>query len=154
LLIFDDPFDDDGVFEVDTNQDNEPDDGLTDVHDKVYANVPEETHMLAPVANCEFCHAGTSLKHLDFAAVVVKSFSPLLTRLWNWLCCGLALILYFRFNVRFFNGPFSFTSLTVIWTVEPPIRGTMGYTLSELMVKYSRKFPILHYYNNYFFLYP
>lgn len=93
MLILDDPFDDDGMSEVDTNQDNEPDDGLTDVHDKVYANVPEETHMLAPVANCEFCHAGTSLNHLDFAAVVVKSISPLLTRLWNWLGCGLALML-------------------------------------------------------------
>ncbi|EEE60808.1 hypothetical protein OsJ_14407 [Oryza sativa Japonica Group] len=81
----------------------------------VYSNIPQCTHMLKPVENCQFCNAKkfehetkgfccrngqTRLAHQDTP--------PELMRLWT---SNDSYAQHFRNNIRFFNGHFSFTSL-------------------------------------------
>jgi hypothetical protein len=94
------------------------DDSIPDVNDpyeKVYANIPSETHLQDPIENCEHCNAkkfvseppGFSCRsskiHLS-----IRETPPELMRLWT---SSNADARYFRGNIRFFNGHFSFTSL-------------------------------------------
>jgi hypothetical protein len=88
---------------------------VPDPYDKVYSNIPEETHSLDIVADCVyckakkfqyeppgfFCHNG----QIDLAPIETP---PQLRRLWE---CSDADARHFRDNIRFFNGHFSFTSL-------------------------------------------
>ncbi|KAL6592973.1 hypothetical protein ACP70R_049269 [Stipagrostis hirtigluma subsp. patula] len=132
--------DDDGViFEEDdeeqegylfAGQDEEPDDDVEmggteddstsiptvpDPYDKVYSNIPAETHSLKPVVNCKHCNA----KRFEYepAGFCCRSGKvhlstpdtpPELMRLWSSADSDAK---HFRENIRFFNGHFSFTSL-------------------------------------------
>jgi hypothetical protein len=53
--ILDDEIDED--IEIDGTQDESTATDLPDPYDKVYSNVPEETHMLKSVPNCGYCTA-------------------------------------------------------------------------------------------------
>ncbi|XP_024315925.1 uncharacterized protein LOC100821537 isoform X4 [Brachypodium distachyon] len=88
-----------------------------DPYDYVYSDIPERTHVLKPVPDCEYCGA----KKFEYE---VKSFCcregkvrlvnpepPLeLRRLWSSEDTDAK---HFRDNIRFFNGHFSFTTLGV-----------------------------------------
>ena len=91
----------------------EPD--ILDPFGAVYANVKDETHMLKPVDNCEFCDA----KKFEFeskgfccrsGAIHLSSADtpPELMRLWD---SSDADARHFREHIRYFNGHLSFTSL-------------------------------------------
>ncbi|WVZ95702.1 hypothetical protein U9M48_041434 [Paspalum notatum var. saurae] len=100
--------------------DQTPDDFATipevpDQYDKVYSNIPQETHMLKPVPNCMhynavkfeheppgFCCRNGKIK------LSQQTTSDELVRLWS---SADADARHFRDNIRFFNGHFSFTSL-------------------------------------------
>ncbi|WVZ67189.1 hypothetical protein U9M48_016306 [Paspalum notatum var. saurae] len=86
-----------------------------DPYDKVYSNIPKETHMLKPVADCKHCSA----KKFEYepprfccrsGKIDLSSHdTPLeLRRLWD---SADADARHFRDNIRFLNGHFSFTSL-------------------------------------------
>ncbi|KAL6839328.1 hypothetical protein ACP4OV_031000 [Aristida adscensionis] len=88
---------------------------MNDPYDKVYSNMPQDTHNLEPVQNCgyynakkfqyepeEFCCRGGKIQ------LVEPETPPELMRLWS---SADADAKHFRENVRFFNGHFSFTSL-------------------------------------------
>ncbi|WVZ87231.1 hypothetical protein U9M48_033904 [Paspalum notatum var. saurae] len=88
---------------------------IPDPYDKVYSNIPEETHMLKLVANCGHCTA----KKFEYeppgfccrsGKIKISSHdTPLeLRRLWDSADANAS---HFRDNIRFFNGHFSFTSL-------------------------------------------
>ncbi|ONM53414.1 hypothetical protein ZEAMMB73_Zm00001d019617 [Zea mays] len=102
--------------EIDETQDAftvNPD--VPDLYDKVYSNIPEETHLLSTVADCDYCKAkkfqyeppGFCCRNgqIDLAPFETP---PQLRRLWE---CSDADARHFRDNIRFFNGHFSFTSL-------------------------------------------
>ncbi|KAL5648116.1 hypothetical protein ACJX0J_042471, partial [Zea mays] len=102
--------------EIDETQDAftvNPD--VPDLYDKVYSNIPEETHLLSTVADCGYCKAkkfqyeppGFCCRNgqIDLAPFETP---PQLRRLWE---CSDADARHFRDNIRFFNGHFSFTSL-------------------------------------------
>ncbi|AQK61876.1 hypothetical protein ZEAMMB73_Zm00001d012946 [Zea mays] len=84
-------------------------------YDKVYSNIPKETHLLNAVADCDYCKAkkfqyeppGFCCRNgqIDLAPFETPSQ---LRRLWE---CADADARHFRDNIRFFNGHFSFTSL-------------------------------------------
>ncbi|AQK71525.1 hypothetical protein ZEAMMB73_Zm00001d016710 [Zea mays] len=88
---------------------------VPDPYDKVYSNIPKETHLLNAVADCDYCKAkkfqyeppGFCCRngHIDLAPFETPSQ---LRRLWE---CADADARHFRDNIRFFNGHFSFTSL-------------------------------------------
>ncbi|KAL5647921.1 hypothetical protein ACJX0J_042276, partial [Zea mays] len=88
---------------------------VPDPYDKVYSNIPEETHSLDIVADCVHCKAkkfqyeppGFYCRNgqIDLAPFETP---PQLRRLWE---CSDADARHFRDNIRFFNGHFSFTSL-------------------------------------------
>ncbi|WVZ92951.1 hypothetical protein U9M48_038981 [Paspalum notatum var. saurae] len=88
---------------------------IPDPYDKVYSNIPEETHMLKPVDNCGHCTAKKfeyeppgfcyrngkiKLSHQDTI--------PELRKLWESADTNAR---HFRDNIRFLNGHLSFTSL-------------------------------------------
>ncbi|ONM25571.1 hypothetical protein ZEAMMB73_Zm00001d007023 [Zea mays] len=88
---------------------------VPDPYDKVYSNIPEETHSLDIIADCVYCKAkkfqyeppGFCCRNgqIDLAPFETP---PQLRRLWE---CSDADARHFRDNIRFFNGHFSFTSL-------------------------------------------
>jgi len=86
-----------------------------DLYDAVYANMPEDTHMLELVENCPECNA----KKFEFEPpgfcccsgkikLSTPDTPPELMRLWS---SSDADARHFRVNSRFFNGHFSFTSM-------------------------------------------
>ena len=88
---------------------------VSDPYDAVYANMPEDTHMLEPVENCPKCNA----KKFEFEPpgfccrsgkieLSTPDTPPELMRLWSSSDSDAR---HFRANSRFFNGHFSFTSL-------------------------------------------
>ncbi|AQK86929.1 hypothetical protein ZEAMMB73_Zm00001d038566 [Zea mays] len=102
--------------EIDETQDAftvNPD--VPDLYDKVYSNIPEETHLLSTVADCDYCKAkkfqyeppGFCCRNGQINLAAFET--PLqLRRLWE---SADADARHFRDNIRFFNGHFSFTSL-------------------------------------------
>ena len=106
----------DDDIEIDEIQDSSnatPD--VPDPYDKVYSNIPEETHSLNNIADCEHCTAkkfqyeppGFCCRSgkIDLAPLDTP---PQLRRLWE---CADADARHFRDNIRFFNRHFLFTSL-------------------------------------------
>jgi hypothetical protein len=111
--------DDEEGFDVEHSLDkDEQDNSEPDVpypYDKVYANVPSESHMLPSVPNCKQCNAKKFEGEPPPDSVVgVERFiltpetPPVLMRLWS---SSDANARHFRANIRYFNGHFSFTSL-------------------------------------------
>jgi hypothetical protein len=107
--------DEDEQTDVDTyeQENHEPD--VPDPYDRVYANVPSESHMLPLVPNCKHCNA----KKFDgeppgFCCRGGKihlsspETPPELMRLWS---SSDADARHFRANIRYFNDHFSFMSL-------------------------------------------
>ncbi|ONM27260.1 hypothetical protein ZEAMMB73_Zm00001d007637 [Zea mays] len=101
--------------EIDGTQDESTATDLPDPYDKVYSNVPEETHMLKSVPNCGYCTA----KKFEYeppgfccrggkVELAPLETPPQLRRLWDSTDSDAR---HFRDNIRFFNGHFSFTSL-------------------------------------------
>ena len=99
--------------DVDDDSGSIPD--VSDPYDAVYANMPEDTHMLEPVENCPECNA----EKFEFEPprfccrsgkikLSTPDTPPELMRLWS---SSDADARHFRANNRFFNGHFSFTSL-------------------------------------------
>src|SRR4051812_42280828 len=90
---------------------------VPDPYDRIYQNIPESTHTLAPKPDCKHCGA----KRFEYET--------------NGFCCQSGKIklaqsdpplelqmlytssdrdaVYFRDNIRYFNGHFSFTTLGV-----------------------------------------
>lgn len=99
--------------DADVQDNSEPD--VPDPYDRVYANLPSESHMLKSVENCKHCTAKriegeppgfccrSGQIHLE-----TPDPPPALRRLWS---SSDADARHFRANIRFFNGHFSFTSL-------------------------------------------
>ena len=88
---------------------------MPDPYDKVYSNIPEETHMLKHVPDCGYCTA----KKFEYeppgfccrggkVELAPLDTPPQLRRLWDSADSDAR---HFRDNIRFFNGHFSFTSL-------------------------------------------
>ena len=88
---------------------------MPDPYDKVYSNIPEETHMLKHVPDCGYCTA----KKFEYeppgfccrggkVELAPLETPPQLRRLWDSADSDAR---HFRDNIRFFNGHFSFTSL-------------------------------------------
>ncbi|ONM56375.1 hypothetical protein ZEAMMB73_Zm00001d021143 [Zea mays] len=101
--------------EIDGTQDESTATGLPDPYDKVYSNVPEETHMLKSVPNCGYCTAKKFeyeppgfCCHSGKVELAPLETPPELQRLWDSTYSDAR---HFRDNIRFFNGHFSFTSL-------------------------------------------
>jgi hypothetical protein len=99
--------------DMDEQENSEP--NVLDPYDKVYTNVPLESHMLPSVLNCEHCNAkkfeGEPLRFYCQGGKIHLSTpeTPLeLMRLWSSLDADAR---HFRANIRYFNGHFSFTSL-------------------------------------------
>ncbi|PWZ57558.1 ATP-dependent DNA helicase PIF1 [Zea mays] len=101
--------------EIDGTQDESTATDLPDPYDKVYSNVPEETHMLKSVPNCGYCTA----KKFEYeppgfccrggkVELAPLETPPQLRRLWDSTDSDAR---HFRDNIRFFNSHFSFTSL-------------------------------------------
>ncbi|KAL5664115.1 hypothetical protein ACJX0J_024223, partial [Zea mays] len=102
-------------FEIDGTQDQSVVTDVPDPYDKVYSNIPEETHMLKHVPDCGYCTA----KKFEYeppgfccrggkVELAPLETPPLLRRLWDSADSDAR---HFRDNIRFFNGHFSFTSL-------------------------------------------
>eukprot|EP00267_Zea_mays_P053373 XP_020406492.1 uncharacterized protein LOC109945102 [Zea mays] len=100
---------------IDGTQDESIDTDLPDTYNKVYSNMPEETHMLKSVPNCGYCNA----KKFEYeppgfccrggkVELAPLETPPQLWRLWDSADSDAR---HFRDNIRFFNGHFSFTSL-------------------------------------------
>ncbi|KAL6643881.1 hypothetical protein ACP70R_018647 [Stipagrostis hirtigluma subsp. patula] len=88
---------------------------VPDPYDKVYSNIPTDTHSLKPVANCQHCDA----KRFEYEPqgfccrdgkvhLSTPEVPPELMRLWSSADSDAK---HFRDNIRFFNGHFSFSSL-------------------------------------------
>ncbi|XP_020400069.1 uncharacterized protein [Zea mays] len=101
--------------EIDGTQDESTGTDVPDPYDKVYSNLPEETHMLKPVPDCGYCTA----KKFEYeppgfccrggkVELAPLDTPPQLRRLWDSADSDAK---HFRDNIRFFNGHFSFTSL-------------------------------------------
>ncbi|ONM32547.1 hypothetical protein ZEAMMB73_Zm00001d041145 [Zea mays] len=107
--------DTDEDIEVDGSQDESTATDVPDPYDKVYSNIPEETHMLKTVPNYGYCTA----KKFEYETpgfccrggkveLAPLETPPQLKRLWDSADSDAR---HFRDNIRFFNGRFSFTSL-------------------------------------------
>ncbi|PWZ14870.1 Vacuolar protein sorting-associated protein 36 [Zea mays] len=107
--------DTDEDIEIDGSQDESTATDVPDPYDKVYSNIPEETHMLKTVPNCSYCTA----KKFEYETpgfccrggkveLAPLETPPQLKRLWDSADSDAR---HFRDNIRFFNGHFSFTSL-------------------------------------------
>ncbi|WVZ94335.1 hypothetical protein U9M48_040238 [Paspalum notatum var. saurae] len=88
---------------------------IPDQNDKMYSNIPQETHVLKPVDNCVHCNAMKfQYEPPRFCCrngkirLSEQTTSDELVRLWS---SADADARHFRDNIRFFNGHFSFTSL-------------------------------------------
>ena len=99
--------------DIDEQDNSEPD--VPDPYNKVYANVPSESHMLPSVPNYEHCNAKKFKGELPgFCCqggkihLSTHETPPELMRLWS---SSDADARHFRANIRYFNGHFSFTSL-------------------------------------------
>ncbi|KAL6661674.1 hypothetical protein ACP70R_001058 [Stipagrostis hirtigluma subsp. patula] len=88
---------------------------VPDPYDKVYSNIPADTHSPKPVVNCEYCN--TKRFEYEPAGFCCRSGKvhlatpdtpPELMRLWSSADSDAK---HFRENIRFFIGHFSFTSL-------------------------------------------
>ncbi|PWZ20060.1 ATP-dependent DNA helicase pif1 [Zea mays] len=107
--------DTDEDIEIDGTQDESTATYVSDPYDKVYNNIPEETHMLKLVPNCGYCTAkkfeyeppGFCCRGGKVELALVET-PPQLKRLWDSADSDAR---HFRDNIRFFNGHFSFTSL-------------------------------------------
>jgi hypothetical protein len=107
--------DEEGVQINDSDEDNSSIPDTLDPYEKVYSNMPTNTHILKPVKDCKhcgakkfeseppgfFCRSGKI--HLNAPDTLDE-----LVRLWS---SADADARHFRNNIRFFNGHFSFTSL-------------------------------------------
>ncbi|ONM53820.1 hypothetical protein ZEAMMB73_Zm00001d019863 [Zea mays] len=102
-------------FEIDGTQDQSVVTDVPDPYDKVYSNIPEETHMLKHVPDCGYCTA----KKFEYeppgfccrggkVELAPLETPPQLRRLWDSADSDAR---HFCDNIRFFNGHFSFTSL-------------------------------------------
>ncbi|ONM15392.1 hypothetical protein ZEAMMB73_Zm00001d002805 [Zea mays] len=102
-------------FEIGGTQDQSVVTDVPDPYDKVYSNIPEETHMLKHVPDCGYCTA----KKFEYESpgfccrggkveLAPLETPPQLRRLWDSADSDAR---HFRDNIRFFNGHFSFTSL-------------------------------------------
>ncbi|PWZ16452.1 hypothetical protein Zm00014a_034232 [Zea mays] len=107
--------DTDEDIEIDGSQDESTATDVHDPYDKVYSNIPEETHMLKTVPNCGYCTA----KKFEYETpgfccrggkveLAPLETPPQLKRLWDSADSDAR---HFPNNIRFFNGHFSFTSL-------------------------------------------
>ncbi|PWZ27919.1 Cleavage stimulating factor 64 [Zea mays] len=107
--------DTDEDIEIDGTQDESTATYVSDLYDKVYSNIPEETHMLKLVPNCSYC----TTKKFEYeppgfccrggkVELALVETPPQLKRLWDSADSDAR---HFRDNIRFFNGHFSFTSL-------------------------------------------
>ncbi|AQK52684.1 hypothetical protein ZEAMMB73_Zm00001d050541 [Zea mays] len=107
--------DTDEDIKIDGSQDESSAIDVPDPYDKVYNNIPEETHMLKTVPNCGYCTA----KKFEYETpgfccrggkveLAPLETPPQLKRLWDSTDSDAR---HFRDNIRFFNGHFSFTSL-------------------------------------------
>ena len=107
--------DTDEDIEIDGTQEESTATYVSDPYDKVYSNIPEETHMLKLVPNCGYCTAkkfeyeppGFCCRGGKVELAPVET-PPQLKRLWDSADSDAR---HFRDNIRFFNGHFSFTSL-------------------------------------------
>ncbi|AQK75317.1 hypothetical protein ZEAMMB73_Zm00001d018231 [Zea mays] len=101
--------------EINGTQDESIATDVPDPYDKVYSNLPEETHMLKHVPDCGYCTA----KKFEYeppgfccrggkVELAPLETPPQLMRLWDSADSDAK---HFRDNIRFFNGHFSFTSL-------------------------------------------
>ncbi|AQK71115.1 Helicase, partial [Zea mays] len=107
--------DTDEDIEIDVTQEESTATYVSDPYDKVYSNIPEETHMLKLVPNCGYCTAkkfeyeppGFCCRGGKVELAPVET-PPQLKRLWDSADSDAR---HFRDNIRFFNGRFSFTSL-------------------------------------------
>ena len=87
---------------------------VLDPYDAMYANMPEDTHMLEPVENCPHCNAKKfeseprGFCYRGGIKLSTPDTPPELMRLWS---SSDADARHFRVNIRCFNGHFSFTSL-------------------------------------------
>eukprot|EP00267_Zea_mays_P047682 XP_020400166.1 uncharacterized protein LOC103638314 [Zea mays] len=114
--IFDGQYEEtDEDIKIDGTQDESTGTDVPDPYDKVYSNLPEETHMLKPVPDCGYCTA----KKFEYeppgfccrggkVELAPLDTPPQLRRLWDSADSDAK---HFRDNIRFFNGHFSFTSL-------------------------------------------
>jgi hypothetical protein len=111
--ISDEEIDEDN--EIDGTQDESIATDVPDPYDKVYSNLPEETHMLKHVPDCGYC----TTKKFEYeppgfccrggkVKLAPLETPPQLMRLWDSADSDAK---HFRDNIRFFNGHFSFTSL-------------------------------------------
>jgi hypothetical protein len=99
--------------DMDEQENSEPD--VPDPYDRVYVNVPSESHMLSSVPNCEHCNAkkfkgeppGFCCRGGKIHLSTPKT-PPELMKLWS---SSDADVRHFRANIRYFNDHFSFTSL-------------------------------------------
>ncbi|AQK59598.1 hypothetical protein ZEAMMB73_Zm00001d053542 [Zea mays] len=101
--------------EIDGTQDESTGTDVLDPYDKVYSNLPEETHMLKLVPDCGYC----TTKKFEYeppgfcccggkVELAPLDTPPQLRRLWDSADSDAK---HFRDNIRFFNGHFSFTFL-------------------------------------------
>ncbi|AQK39179.1 hypothetical protein ZEAMMB73_Zm00001d023344, partial [Zea mays] len=97
--------------EIDGTQGESTGIDVPDPYDKVYSNLPEETHMLKPVPDCGYCTA----KKFEYeppgfccrdgkVELAPLDTPPQLRRLWDSADSDAK---HFRDNIRFFNGHFS-----------------------------------------------
>ncbi|KAL6884616.1 hypothetical protein ACP4OV_010552 [Aristida adscensionis] len=104
-----------------------------DPYDKVYSNIPNDTHMLKQAKNCKRCNAHR-FQH-ETAGFCCREGKvklanpdtpPELMRLWS---SSDSISSHFQDNIRFFNGHFSFTSLYCNLDGDTTdVRGTGIYT--------------------------
>ena len=115
LNVISEEEDDDDVQDNDLEEDTTSIPEVPNRYDEVYSNMPTDTHMLKPDANCKHCNAKrfeheprgfychdrkVELNELNIPNEIM--------RLWS---SNDADARHFRNNIRFFNGHFSFTSL-------------------------------------------
>jgi hypothetical protein len=109
--ISDEETDDDN--EIDGTHDESIATDVTGPYDKVYSNLPEETHMLKHVPDYGYCTAkkfeppGFCCRDGKVELAPLET-PPYLMRLWDSADFDAK---HFHDNIRFFNGHFSFTSL-------------------------------------------
>jgi hypothetical protein len=107
--------DDDDVQNDDIEEDTTFIPEVPDPYEKVYSNMPIDTHMLKPVTDCPHCGAKKfehEPRRFCCRSGKVELNAPdipdEMIRLWS---SADADARHFRNNIRFFNGHFSFTSL-------------------------------------------
>ncbi|PWZ23284.1 ATP-dependent DNA helicase PIF1 [Zea mays] len=125
--------DTDEDIDIDGTQEESTATHVSDPYDKVYNNIPEETHMLKLVPNCGYCTAKKFeyeppgfCCHGGKVELAPVETPPQLKRLWDSADSDAR---HFRDNIRFFNGHFSFTSLyCCLDSMTTNVRGSGIYT--------------------------